>query len=56
MTTTCAHCGSSDTESECDRIFCFNCAGHTDFHGNALPRDPQFTAPNWGAHTLNGGE
>lgn len=48
MTTICAHCGSADTEAEMDRIFCFACGGHTDFHGNALPRDPQFVGPNWG--------
>ena len=41
----CAHCQSPNIEAELDRFFCFDCGGHTDFNGNALPRDAAFQAP-----------
>lgn len=41
----CAHCHSPNIEAEFDRYLCLDCAGWTDFAGNALPRDPQFTVP-----------
>lgn len=43
----CAHCGSGNTESELDTKFCFDCGGHTDALGNALPRPPQFVVPSF---------
>jgi hypothetical protein len=43
----CAHCHSADIEAELDVYRCFSCGGTTDMHGNALPRDPQFTRPSF---------
>ena len=43
----CAHCHSADIEAELDIYRCLNCGGCTDMRGNALPRDPTFTAPSF---------
>jgi len=43
----CAHCGGADVEAGLDRYICLGCGRQTDMSGNALPRNPTFTAPNF---------
>jgi hypothetical protein len=44
----CGACHSPNTEVETNLIFCLDCGAKTDMHGNAMPRDPQFSAPATG--------
>lgn len=41
----CPECGGTDLEPEIDRYMCLSCGLHIDFHGNALPCDPEFRVP-----------